>query len=66
MSDSKTRAEIQAEVARIASDTWGSNPWDNPEQTRLLLDALRLLLDLRRTRDAFPGVWPEERPRPPY
>ena len=66
MAKSKTRAEIEAEVARVASETWSANPWDSPEQARLLLEALRLLLDLRRTRDAFPNVWPVDRPKPPY
>ena len=66
MAKSKTRAEVQAEVARIVSETWGADPWSNPEQARLLLEALRLLLDLRRTRDAFPDVWPVDKPKPPY
>ena len=55
----KSREELECEVARIAAETFSGDPWTHPNQTRIFLEAVRLLLDLRRTRDTFPSIWPQ-------
>jgi len=58
--DNRTREQTEREVARIAREAWGADPWSNPAQARIVLDAIRLLLELRRTRDTFPSIWPDK------
>ena len=54
----RTRQEIEAEAARIVADLWKVDPWTHPHQARVFLEALRLMMDLRRTSDTLPGIWP--------